>query len=242
MTDHPISDTQSPELPEEERARIRAEMRYALLVAQETRPSEKPKTVAEKLLGYLSNGFVLLLLGSLITSYLVPQFQRGYESRTRQTSLMQECLAQFLLYSNSIWQEYYAVLPITLQTDMDKDEYVRYMNEISQIKLKRYDAFSKVQALALVFREDGANATPPVETALTNYAVRVNAVSAAIDKWLSNIYCTPTKRERSPCATFDPTFDAYNQYLTIQQLVLDVGNESAQQVAELMVERIKFSR
>lgn len=242
MTDRPMTDAQSSELPEEERVRIRAEMRYAMLAAQEARPSEKPRTVAEKVLGYLSNGFVLLLLGSVITSYLVPQFQREYESRTRQTSLMQECLTQFLLYSNSIWQEYYAVLPLTLQTDMNKDEYLRYMNEITQIKLKRYDAFAKVQALALVFREAGANATSPIETALTNYAVRVNAVSAAIDKWLSNLYCTPTKREKSPCATFDPTFDAYDQYLTIQRLVLDVGNESTQQVAELMVTRIKSSR
>ena len=242
MTERPTADAKSSELSEEERARVRAEMRYAMMVAQEARPSEKPKTVAEKVLGYLSNGFVLLLLGSVITSYLVPQFQREYESRARQTGLMQECLTQFLLYSNSIWQEYYAILPLTLQTDMNKDDYLRYMNEISQIKLKRYNAFAKVQALALVFREAGFNATSPVETALTNYAVRVNTVSAAIDKWLSNLYCTPTKRQKSPCATFDPTFDSYDQYLSIQRLVLDVGNENTQQVAELMVARIKSYR
>ena len=237
-----MTDPQTPELPEEERARIRAEMRYAMLAVEAARPPERRKTLAEKVLGYLSNGFVLLLVGSTITSYLVPQFQREFESRARQASLMQECLTQFLLYSNSIWQEYYAILPLTLQADMGKEEYLRYMNEITQIKLKRYDAFAKVQALGLVFREGAANAVSPIDTALEDYAVSVNTVSAAIDKWLSDLYCTPTKRDTSPCATFDPTFDAYDQYLIIQRLVLDLGNERTQEVAKLMVKRIKSPR
>jgi hypothetical protein len=233
--------TQTSELPEEERARIRAEMRYAMAVAQETRPTEKPKTLPEKVLGYLSNGFVLLVVGSLITSYFIPHFQRAYEKRTRQSSLKQECLTQFLLYTNSIWQEYYTILPLTLQTDMDKDEYVRCMNEISQIKLKRYDAYAKVQALALVFRNDGQSETSPVEAAISLYAVNVNQVSEAIDNWLRDLYCTPTKREKSPCAKFDPTFDAHDGYLSLKRLVLGIGNESAQHVTEMMVESIKSS-
>jgi len=242
MTSNLSSTPQPPDLPEEERARIRAEMRYAMVAAQETRPSEQPKNPAEKVLSYLSNGFVLLLLGSLITSFLVPQFQRAYESRARQSTLRQECLAQFLLYSNSIWQEYYGILPATLETDLDKERYLKYMNEISQIKLKRYDAYSKVQALALVFRDPDTNATSPVEAALTDYAIKVNRVSAAIDSWLRDIYCTPTKREKSPCVEFDPTFDPYDRYLAIQQLVVELGNEGTQKVAEIMVESIRSSR
>ncbi len=239
-----VSPTAAPHsgLSDEDKARIRAEMQYAMLAAQEGRPAEKPKNVSEKVLAYLSNGFVLLLLGSLITSYLVPQFQRAYEDRARQSGLKQESLTQFLLYSTSIWQEYYAILPATLQTDLHKEEYLRYMNEISQIKLKRYDAYSKVQALALVFRERGAGADSPVEHALTAYAVRVNEVSAAIDRWLGDLYCTPTKREKSPCATFDPTFDAYAGYQEIKNLVIELGNQGTQQVTDLMVESIKSSR
>lgn len=241
MTDSPSNATHSFELPEEERARIRAEMRYAMLTAQDARPSGKPKALADKVFGFLSNGFVLLLVGSLITSYLVPEFQRAYESRARQSTLKQECLTQFLLYSNSIWQEYYAILPLTLQTDMQKDEYLRLMKEISQIKLKRYDAYAKVQALALVFREVDPNTASPVETALTGYAIRVNVVSATIDKWLRALYCTPTKREKKPCEKFDPTFNAYDGYLSIQRLVLNLGNESTQKVTEIMVKSIKCS-
>ncbi len=239
MTDEPPGETPGLALPEEERKRIRAEMRYAMLSAQEARPPEKPKTRLDTVLGYLSNGFFLLVIGSLITSVLVPQFQREYESRANRSKLMQESLAEFLLYSNSIWQEYYAILPLTLEPEIDKNQYVRSMNEISQIKLKRYDAYAKTQALALVFRDEGSKDKSPVEKALNEYAVNVNAVSEAIDTWLSDLYCTPTKRPTSPCARFDPDFDAYERYTQLKELVIKIGNERAQEVSELMVEQIK---
>ena len=236
-----MTEEQSTENPlsENERVRIRAEMRYAMLAAKEARPADKPKHFLDKALGYLSNGFVLLVLGALITSALVPHFQREYERRTKQSALMQECLSQFLVYSNSIWQEYYTILPVTLESEINKEEYVRLMNEISLIKLKRYDAYAKVQALAIVFRISEDDQRSTVERALYNYAVSVNTTSQAINKWLGDLYCTPTKRPKSPCATFDPTFDAYAGYRQIQQLVLEVGNERAQQVTELMVKQIK---
>jgi hypothetical protein len=85
------------ELAESERVRIRAEMRYAMLAASEARSG-----ALERTLGYLSNGFVLLLLGSLITVGLVPHFQRAYETRIQRANLMQECLSQFLLYCRRI--------------------------------------------------------------------------------------------------------------------------------------------
>lgn len=228
-----------PELPESERARIRAEMRYAIVAANEAHPPQKPKAPFERMLGYLSNGFVLLLVGSLITSGLVPRFQRAYEARTQRANLMQECFSHFLLYSNSIWQEYYGVLPLTQQSDLAKDEYLKYLNQMTQIKLKRYESYAKVQALALAFREEGSAEMSPVETALRNYAVRLNTASAEIDKWLSNLYCTPTKRDVSPCATFDPAFDAFTQYMKIQSLVLQIGNKDTDDVAALMVARLK---
>ena len=236
MTEKQSTDTH---LPENERARIRAEMRYAMLATQELRPAEQPKNVLDKAFGYLSNGFVLLILGSLITSALVPHFQREYERRTQQSALMQECLSQFLNYTNSIWQEYNIILPVTLEPEINKEEYVHLRNEIGQIKLKRYDAYSKVQALAIEFRISEDAQRSPIENALENYAVRVNTASYAIEKWLGNLFCTPTLPAKSPCANFDPTFDSYAEYRNIEQLVLEVGNEEAQQVSELMVKQIK---
>jgi hypothetical protein len=239
MSDGPEASAPAPELSEAERARIRAEMRYALAAIAETRPPERPKAPIERLLSYLSNGFVLLLVGSLVTSGLVPYFQRAYEARARRASLMQECFSQFLLYGNSIWQEYYAVIPLTQQSDLTRDEYLKYLQQMAQIKLRRYEAYAKVQALALAFRDEGSVEASPVEQALLRYAVQLNTASARIDKWLSSLYCTPTQREASPCASFDPTFDAFAEYQQIQQLVVRIGNTDTDAVAALMVTRMK---
>jgi hypothetical protein len=226
-------------LGEAERARIRSEMRYAMVVAQEGRPGAPDRSGLERALGVLSNGFVLLLLGSLITSGLVPYFQRTYEGRAQRARLMQECFSEFLQYSNSIWQEYYAMLPLTQQTDLGKEEYLRYLGQMAQIKLKRYEAYAKVQALALAFRDDGGLEPSPVEGALREYAIRLNAASTEMDTWLRSLYCTPTMRDASPCGAFDPEFDSYAQYQKIQTLIIEIGNQETDRVAALMVDRLK---
>lgn len=237
MTNDSLDAVQPPELSDQERARVRAEVRYAMMVLEESRPSPdvKHESGIEKVLGYLSNGFVLLLVGALITSVLVPGFQRSYENRKQQLNLMQECLGQFLLYSNSIWQEYYAILPLTQELEIDKDEYLKYLKEIAQIKLKRYDAFAKVQALAVAYRHNSDAGNSPVETALKNYAIQLNTASAGIDKWLKGLYCTPVNREESPCNQFDPTFDAFTEYEKIKELVVKIGNRESDNAAAFMV-------
>lgn len=227
------------ELSDAERNRIRAEVRYALVAAREARPPEPPKTPLARLLGYLSNGFVLLLVGSLITSVLVPYFQRHYDSRTKQAALMQDCLAQFLLYSNSLWQEYYAVMPLTQRVEIDEATYLQYLNKVAEIKLKRYDAYAKVQALQVVFQtQAGPDATATIGAALRQYAIDLNTASAAVDHWLTGLYCTPTNRPRSPCASFDPGFDAYGEHLQIKALVVEIGNKGTDDVAAMIVRRI----
>lgn len=223
-------------MSELERARIRAEIRYALLVVEEARPREEPKSKIEKFFSYVSNGFILLIIGSLITSFLVPRYQREYENRKQQISLMQECLAQFLLYSNSIWQEYYAILPLTQKTDITKDEYLHFLTEVTQVKLKRYDAHAKIQALTVAYRPSAEN--KEVDAAVENYAIKLNQVSSEIDKWLTGLYCTPTQRDISPCAAFDPTFDAFTGYIEIKNMVIEIGNRGSKDVASLMVRKI----
>ena len=187
----------------------------------------------------MSNGLVLLIVGSAITYYLVPEFQNRYEKRQQQLAAMQDCFAQFLIYSNSIWQEYYAILPLTQRVEIDQDIYLQYVDKISNIKLKRYDAYAKVQALSVAFL-DKTESTPEfsIIDGLTGYARTLNFVSESIDKWLTGLYCTPTKRERSPCAQFDLNFDAFGEYTTIKNQVLSVGNEKANTVAGLMMKKI----
>lgn len=226
-------------LTEAERAKLRAEVRYALLAAKEIREPEAPKSGLTKILGYLSNGFVLLIVGSLITSVLVPHFQKRYEHRTQQVMLMQESLSQFLLYSNSLWQEYYALLPLTQKVEIDEQTYVSYLNKIAEIKLKRYDAYARVQALTRVLQiESDASSEQPLDQALKRYAVDLNIASAAIDKWLTGLYCTPFKRDTSPCEEYDPAFDPYQEHLNIKALVSRVGNERTEAVAAQIVKRI----
>lgn len=237
MSDDSSSDV--PELSAAERTKIRAEVRYALIAAREARPAEPPKSRLARALAYLSNGFVLLLVGSLITSVLVPDFQRRYDSRKQQRVLMQECLAQFLLYSNSLWQEYYAVLPLTQRVEIDEAVYLQYVGKIAEIKLRRYDAYAKVLALSVVFQSRTQGAPEPaIDAAITRYAVDLNNASAAIDRWLTGLYCTPTTRARSPCAQFDPRFDAYDEHGKIKNLVVDLGNQGADDVAAMIVRRI----
>ena len=221
-----------------ERARIREEMRYAAEVSRAAREPTPPKTPLDRVLGILGNGFVLLLLGSLITSVLVPRFQRDYEARKQQATLMQEALAQFLLYSNSMMREYYAILPLTQQSDLTREEYLVYVKQITEVKLARYDAYAKLLALATVFRYGQQPGDAVVQEKIADYAVKLNSASARIDRWLTNLYCTPTKRKESPCASFDPRFDSFAEYERIKSVVVEVANRESESVAGLMVERV----
>jgi len=125
------------------------------------------------------------------------------------------------------------MLPLTQKAEIEQQEYLANIQTMSQIKLKRYDTYAKVQALAVAFRGDDRG--KDIEQALFNYAVRVNLASTAIDKWLTGLYCTPVKRRSSPCSSFNLAFDPYREYQQIQQMVVDIGNRDTEGVATLMV-------
>jgi hypothetical protein len=221
-------------LSEEERARVRAEMRYAMLVFNESDKDAKAKSTAEKWLGFLANGFVLLLVGSLITSFLVPHFQHEYDRRKQRLATMQECFSQFRLYTESVWQEYFLIIPLSQKTEITGPEYLQYVDKIKDIKLRRLDAYTQAEALAVVFRVDQEDRN--FDGALARYAVRVNLASAEVDTWLVGLYCTPVKRNASPCATFDPLFDSFKGFQRIQSLVLEIGDAKLE-VGTLMMKR-----
>jgi hypothetical protein len=166
---------------------------------EKNRSDTKGKGKLSQLLGYLSNGFVLLIIGSIITTNLVPHFQTQFETKKENRMLMHESFSQFLLYSNSAWEEYYAVFPLIHKTDMTLEEYNNYYAVISKIKLKRYDAYAKLKALSLAFREDDINKSSDIEKEIESYAVKVNDASLYIDDWARNLYCSPNK-----CANVEP--------------------------------------
>jgi hypothetical protein len=128
---------------------------------------------------------------------------------------------------------------LTQVVEIDQATYLQYVSKVAEIKLKRYDAFAKVVALSVVFRKDSDSpAGSPIDTALRDYAVSLNTASASIDRWLTGLYCTPTARPRSPCASFDPAFDAYIEHTKIKRFVVEMGNKGTDDVAAIIVKRI----
>ena len=223
-------------LSDSDRDRILEELRSELATQREWYEAAKRETRFGNVLSYLSNGFVLLLVGALITSYLVPRFQRQYEENKQDVSLMRECLSQFLLYGNSIWSEYYLIFPLCQNSDIEKDAYKKCIGEISKIKLQRYDAFSKLEAIAVVFRQKAAkDEASEVENLLESYAGQVNGISRKISTWLKHLYCATPKR--CDVESVDPDFDPYESFLKIEPRLQKLRNDE-KEISQLMVKRI----
>lgn len=224
-------------LSDEERRRVRSEMRYAMVAVKEASRSP-PKSRIESFLGLLSNGFVLLLIGSVLTSVIVPEYQKRVERRTQRIAQMKECLGQFLLYTNTLWQEHYAVLPLTQAREIDRETYLANVAKVAEIKLKRYDAYERIQALSVVFQNQDGKPDLSISQAIEQYQIEVNNASSSIDKWLTNLYCTPFDRNASPCERFDLHFDPYLEHQRIKEVVVKVGNTTKNLLAKQLVEAI----
>ena len=123
--------------------------------------------------------------------------------------------------------------------NIDKKTYLENLEKIAQIKLKRYNSFAKLEALSIVFRDSDDDKPSNVETELQKYAISLNVISSFIDKWLTGLYCTPSIGEDSPCESFEPRFDPFNEYLTFKEKIIRVGNDESDKVAALIVKKIK---
>lgn len=231
-------------LGDEERRRLRAEARLLVLAANEAKPPEVPKSRMERLLGYLSNGFVLLLLGSVITSVLVPWFQRGIERRKEQVALVQECLSHFFVYSNSLRLEMNTLVPLTQKSHIDEQTYLHHLQQIATLQQKRSDAIAKARALAAVFdiddRHSGGGA---LGKELDGFTRSLDQTGKAVEQWLHGLYCTPDDRkppvdDKPKCAEFDLAFDAHAAYLRLEAQVAEVSGARAQSIADGIAARI----
>ncbi len=228
------------ELSPLEQDRIRAEYRYAstvasLLTSKPTSTKVEGKSNTEKLLGILSNSFILLLLGTLLSSVLIPYFQKKQEKRKQQLSLMQECFSQFLQFSNSIWQEYYTMKTIEWEDGISKETFLLQQKERNRILLQRYDSYAKVQSLAVAFRPEGSKTESTQEKAIRQYAVEVTNVSDRMIDWLTAIYCTPKPPNKTPCSSFNPDFDKSSELDKIRVLLNNLGNQRSDEVAASLI-------
>ncbi len=149
---------------------------------------------------------------------------------------MRESFSQFLLYSNSIWEEYYLMFPLIQESSIDKTRYNEYLRDIGDIKLKRYNAYARVQSLAIAFRDEEGRTD--VEDSVRAYAVEVNGVSAKIDVWLRDLYCFPNQCFSAEGLGTDIDFNSYNTFLKVAQSMQTL-KARAEEVSTLMVSRLE---
>jgi len=173
---------------------LREDMVYAAAVLEAARrlgPPEPPPGVLTRFLDFLSSGFGLLIIGTALTSVLIPAYQKASEQRQAERQIMRDSLSEFLQYEVSIWSEYYAVFPLVHESEIDRVEYDAYTAKISEIKLDRYRAYGKVKATAIAFRGEGSTSSL-IEDEIHSFAVLLNQTSEKIDRWIGDLYCART--------------------------------------------------
>ncbi len=203
------------------------------MLSEKQRDTQKSKF--EKIISLLSNGFVLLIIGTVITSILVPIFQNHQRAAAQNLNLKKETFAQFLLYTNSIWKEYYLMFPLVHESKINKDKYNHYLNEISKVKLERYNAYSKIRGVAISFRDGNSTIISKVEKDIREYAIDLNQTSEMIDEWLRYLYC----REANCVNTVVPDdFTSYGRFMDLSARMQD-NKDLGDKVSETLVFHMK---
>lgn len=223
-------------LSDGDRARLVESVTLVRAMIELDRKKEGPRPLAERVLAYLSNGFVLLLFGALISSVLVPIFQQNLERQQQTIALRHEGFTEFLKYSNSIWKEYYLALPLVHETGLNLAEYEDYLSKVRTLKLERYDAYARVSGLAVSFRSDGSRSE--VERRVEDYAVRINMISEMIDTWLRKLYCAETVCYVPEGQTPERFEGSYVEFKRIQDAMLTL-NQEVSATTELMIGRLR---
>jgi len=231
--------TGPPAVEEGLRQQFVRDIAYATVVLDEARRLQEVKRSPLGRLGkLLSHGLVLLLLGSGLTSVLVPWIQRRHQEREARIEARKDCLTQFLLYSNSRWPEYYLIVPLVVRGEVSADEYRESLRRVTEVKVARYDAAAKIEARLLAYRTKVDVRKDDIEDAFEAYKVRVNELSGRIDAWLRNAYCYSNVCESYAAAALDPGFDPYAAFTAIQQEVIELVKVDAT-VAELLVKHLE---
>jgi hypothetical protein len=189
-----MSDQSSDEPRPVDTGHLREDMVYAAAVleaAKKLGPPEPSPGIFARAVEFLSSGLGLLIIGTILTSVLIPYYQKAAEQRQAEREIMRDCLAEFLQYEVSIWNEYYAVFPLIHESELDREKYDGFTAQISEIKIERYRAYAKVKANAIAFRGEGS-ASSVIETEIHNFAVLLNQTSETIDRWMGDLYCSGT--------------------------------------------------
>ncbi len=224
-------------LSKEQKKEIREEIVFTLSTIEQEKQNTNQKNNIEKVISYLSNGFVLLIIGTVITSILVPIYQNRQHTAAHNLSLKKETFSQFLLYTNSIWKEYYLMFPLVHESKIDKEKYNHYLNQISKVKLERYNAYSKIRGVAISFRDYESTKISDVEKQIKKYAIELNRTSEMIDEWLRYLYC---REINCVNAVVPESFTSYGTFLELankMQFIYNKGNDVSENLVFHMKNR-----
>lgn len=238
----PAPSSESAPLPRDEGASLRRDLAYAQVVIEQARKEldareRRPASHLARAGKLLTNGFVLLVLGALLTNWLIPRIQRASQAREATLQARKDALAQFLLYANSRWQEYYLLAPLVSSEELTPADYQDAIRKLTTIKLARYDAYAKLKASLLAFRRTPDEPNQEVEGLVERYAIDVNRLSQHVDSWLRNRYCWSNECISTDGAPVDRDFGPYGAFVTIQRETSALLQRD-DQVAELLAKHL----
>ncbi len=210
-------------LSEEEKARIRAEVRYAIGAAKAACLYEEPKTQLEKVISslerFFSNNAVSLLLGAILaigTGFITQQMQQNAENQKQQTKLLGDLIEHFNLYSDTIEQEYLTILNLCVKNKLNELEYYDYLQKLGKIRSQRNNEYSKIQTLA--YLTDNKPIINAKDNLYSDYTKKIDQIS-------ENIYN-----------------DVFKLYLKTHKLKKDVPNPDANYFTNLLNENVTSLR
>jgi hypothetical protein len=175
------------ELTEEEKRRIREELRYAHLVLGSERAERKPRWA--RALDLAGSAFVLTVIGALLTYFVGPTLQRRYDEHNRRKQAAQDCFTEFMKYAVSPFEEYYATLPLANKSRIDEKVFDEYQAKVTAIHLRRFEAYARIQGQLTVLR--GRSGSDEAVAAVKDYAVTVRQFADLLDAWLNQLRCEP---------------------------------------------------
>ncbi len=151
----------------------------------------KPKTHWDRLNGK----FVLLVLGSIITGFLVPMFQKHQETLEWQRqikydrvkyelSMMRDCLKEFIISTAFVSEAYERVKPLLNKKNINKADFNQFNRQFIEMQNLRFRQNAKVLSLVIYYREAASTLA-----SINNYIISSTNYLRTIEKYVQNKHC-----------------------------------------------------
>lgn len=222
----------------EEKDRITERVRFE----NELRATLAPprKETKSGLWGVLNSSLGILLATSLMTSFLVPQFQRKQhdldwqrqiraENMKFRLGMMRECLTEFTLADSLTAEAYERSRPLAVSPVISPALYGEFTSRFTDIQNRRFEKNARVSALLVHFpnRKDIANA-------IGEHEIRSSEYMRALERFVRDRYqsgapggLAPDKLAEEENATRDVTTINATYDAAIQKMTEEIHSEEA---------------